>query len=119
MRTAFAEEPETIVLAVGATAGKAYEDHGWELWFPLNEMFQAGDYEGVIAKGRESIEANPQYGMPLYNLASAESLGGHPQDAIRHLGMAIERWDGARDLAREDNDFDAIRDERTFQELVA
>jgi hypothetical protein len=23
--------------------------------------------------------------------------------------MAIERWDGARDLAREDTDFDAIR----------
>ena len=118
-RTAFAEEPETIVLAVGATAGKAYEDHGWELWFPLHEMFQAGDYEGVIAKGREAIEANPQYGMPLYNLACAESLGGHPQDAIRHLGMAIERWDGARDLARKDSDFDAIRAEPRFQELVA
>ena len=26
VRTAFAEEPETTVLAVGATAGKAYED---------------------------------------------------------------------------------------------
>ena len=59
VRTAFAEEPETIVLAVGATAGKAYEDHGWELWFPLNEMFQAGDYEGVIAKGRESDRGEP------------------------------------------------------------
>jgi hypothetical protein len=82
-------------------------------------MFQAGDYEGVIAKGREAIEANPQYGMPLYNLACAESLGGHPQDAIHHLGMAIECWDGARDLAREDTDFDAIRDEPSFQDLVA
>jgi hypothetical protein len=56
--------------------------------------------------------------MPLYNLACAESPGGHPQDAIRHLGMAIERWDGARDLAREDTDFDAIRDEPTSRELV-
>jgi hypothetical protein len=118
-RTAFAEEPETTVLAVGATAGKAYEDHGWELWFPLHEMFEAGDYEGVIATGREVIEANPQYGMPLYNLACAESLGGHPEDAIRHLGMAIDRWDGSRDLARKDSDFDAIRDEPGFQELVA
>jgi hypothetical protein len=33
--------------------------------------------------------------------------------------MAIERWDGARDLAREDTDFDAIRDEPTSQERVA
>ncbi|HZO62932.1 MAG TPA: hypothetical protein VFB35_08115 [Gaiellaceae bacterium] len=118
-RTAFAEEPDTTVLAVGATTGKAYEDRGWELWFPLHELFQAGDYEGVIAKGRESIEANPHHGMPLYNLACAESLGGHPEDAIRHLGMAIELWGGARDLARDDSDFDAIRDEPGFKQLVA
>jgi hypothetical protein len=119
VRTAFAEEPDTTVLAIGATAGKAFEVHGWELWGPLHDMFYAGDYEGVIAKGKEQIEANSQYGMPLYNLACAESLGGHPEDAIRHLGMAIERWDGARELARNDSDFDPIREEPGFRELVA
>jgi hypothetical protein len=118
-RTAFAEEAGTTVLAIGATAGKAFEVHGWEYWGPLHDMFMAGDYEGVIAKGRETIEANPQYGMPLYNLACAESLGGHPEDAIRHLGMAIECWDGARDLARTDSDFDAIRDDPGFRDLIA
>jgi hypothetical protein len=56
--------------------------------------------------------------MPLYNLACAESLGGHPDDAVRHLGMAIERWDGARELARNDSDFDPIREEPGFEELV-
>jgi hypothetical protein len=117
-RTAFAEEAGTTVVAVGATAGKAFEVHGWEFWGPLHDMFTAGDYEGVIAKGRETIEANPQYGMPLYNLACAESLGGHPDDAVRHLGMAIERWDGARELARNDSDFDPIREEPGFEELV-
>jgi uncharacterized cupin superfamily protein len=117
-RTAFAEEADTTVVAVGATAGKAFEVHGWEFWGPLHDMFMAGDYEGVIAKGRETIEANPQYGMPLYNLACAESLGGHPDDAVRHLGMAIERWDGARELARNDSDFDPIREEPGFEELV-
>lgn len=118
-RTAFAEEAGTTVLAVGATAGKAFEVHGWEFWGPLHDLFEAGDYEGVIAKGRQTIEANPQYGMPLYNLACAESLAGHSEDAIRHLGMAIERWDGARDLARNDSDFDPIREESGFEELVA
>ena len=117
-RTAFAEEAGTTVVAVGATAGKAFEVHGWEFWGPLHDLFIAGDYEGVIAKGRETIEANPQYGMPLYNLACAESLGGHPDDAVRHLGMAIERWDGARELARNDSDFDPIREEPGFEELV-
>src|SRR5829696_2735585 len=31
-RTAFAEEPDTTLLAVGGTPGKAYEVHGWEIW---------------------------------------------------------------------------------------
>ena len=63
-------------------------------------------------------KTQPQEVHPA-DLACAESLGGHRQDAIRHRGMAIERWDGARDLARKDSDFDAIRDEPSFQELVA
>ena len=118
-RTAFAEEPDTIVLAVGATTGKAFEDHGWELWFPLHERFLAGDYEGVIAKGREEIEANPQYGMPLYNLACSEALAGRPpEDAIGHLRAAFDAMPSLRDLAKTDTDLDAIRDEPGFKELI-
>ena len=30
-RTAFAEEPETTVIALGGAPGKAYEPDGWEL----------------------------------------------------------------------------------------
>jgi hypothetical protein len=117
VRTAFAEEPGTMVLAIGATAGKAFEVHGWELWGPLHDMFYAGDYEGVIAQGKEQIEAGG-YPMPLYNLACAESLAGHPEDAIRHLTMAGELWDGFREMARNDSDFDPIREEPAFRELV-
>src|SRR5204863_7925086 len=35
-RTAFAEEPDTTVLALGGTPGKAYEPDGWEIGAPLN-----------------------------------------------------------------------------------
>ena len=118
VRTAFAEEPGTMVLAIGATAGKAFEVHGWEYWGPYHDLWVAGDYEGVVAKGRESIEANP-HPMPLYNLACCESLAGHSEDAIKHLGMAIELWEDGRDLARTDSDFDPIRDEPGFKELIA
>jgi mannose-6-phosphate isomerase-like protein (cupin superfamily) len=118
-RTAHAEEAGTIVLAIGATPGKPFEADGWlELWGPVHDLYQAGDYEGVIAKGRETIEANPQYGGPLYNLACCESLAGHPEEAIGHLGMAIEAAPRFRDMARDDSDFDAIRDEPGFRELV-
>jgi mannose-6-phosphate isomerase-like protein (cupin superfamily) len=118
VRTAFAEEAGTTVLAIGGTPGKAFEDHGWEPWGRVHDLYAAGDYEGVVAQGRERIEA-AGHPMPLYNLACCESLTGHKEDAIRHLGMAIERWEGGRDLARTDSDFDAIRDEPAFQELLS
>ena len=40
-RTAFAEEPETTVIALGGTPGKAYEPDGWELWAPLTPLYAA------------------------------------------------------------------------------
>src|SRR4029450_2366581 len=45
-RTAFAEEPGTTVLAVGATTGKPYEPMGWELWYPLRRGAGGGHGEG-------------------------------------------------------------------------
>jgi tetratricopeptide (TPR) repeat protein len=118
VRTAFAEEPGTVVLAVGATRGKAYENFGWEPWGKVHDLYAAGDYEGVIAKGREEIEANPQYPMPLYNLACVESLAGHTEDAVRHLEMAIAGAEMFRNMAKQDSDFDNVRDEPAFRELV-
>ncbi len=118
-RTAFAEEAGTTVLAIGGTPGKAYEPSGWEIWAPLNPLYQAGDYAGAIEQGRAVIEANPQYAAPLYNLACCEALAARPQEAIDHLRAAIERLPRLRDLAREDSDFDPIREEPRFRELVA
>ena len=116
-RTAFAEEAGTALLAVGAAAGRAYEPAGGEIWMPLNALYEAGDYAGVVEKGRESIEASG-YPLPLYNLACCEALAGRKEDAIGHLRSAIERRPQLKDLAQEDSDLDAIRDEPAFAELV-
>jgi mannose-6-phosphate isomerase-like protein (cupin superfamily) len=116
-RTAFAEEAGTSLLAVGAAAGQAYEPAGGEIWMPLNALYQAGDYAGVVEKGRESIESSG-YPLPLYNLACCEALAGHKEDAIGHLRAATELRPQLKELAREDSDLDAIREEPGFQELV-
>ena len=117
-RTAFAEAAGTELLAVGASPGRAYEVSGWEIWAPLDEAYRAGDYDGVVAAGRERIEA-AGYAMPLYNLACCEALaGGHVEDAIGHLSAAFEVRPSLRDLAREDSDLDSIRDEPGFSELI-
>jgi tetratricopeptide (TPR) repeat protein len=117
-RTAFAEEPQTTIIAFGATPGEAYQPGGWEIWAPLQPLYAAGDYDGAIERGRDLVEANPQYPTPLYNLACCESLAGRTSDAIEHLRQAVGRSEQARELARRDPDFDPIRGDPAFKEIV-
>jgi tetratricopeptide (TPR) repeat protein len=119
-RTAFAEEPGTTLVAIGATAGKAYEPFGWEVWAPLHADFQAGKYDEVADRGRELVEANPDYAGLLYNVACAESLAGRKADAIAHLRRSLELSGSGRfrEFAKDDSDLDPLRDEPEFQELL-
>jgi tetratricopeptide (TPR) repeat protein len=117
-RTAFAEEPETTVLALGGTPGEAYEADGWELWAPLTPLYQSGEYAEAADRGRQLVEAHPQYGGLFYNLACCESLAGRTADAVDHLRVAIERSERSRSYAKEDSDFDPIRDEPAFRDLI-
>ena len=116
-RTAFAEEPGTTIVAVGGEPGKAYEAVGWEVWAPLQRLYQAGSYDEVADRGRAAIESGP-YAAPLYNLACCESLAGRSADAVEHLRRAIELSERFRSYAKEDSDFDPIREEPGFKQLV-
>jgi tetratricopeptide (TPR) repeat protein len=117
-RTAFAEEAGTTIVALGGTPGKAYEPDGWEIWAPLNPLYEAGEYAEAADRGRELIEAHPEYAGLLYNLACCESLAGRTADAIEHLRLAIERAERFRSFAAGDSDFDPIRADPAFKELV-
>ena len=117
-RTAFAEEPNTTIVAVGATPGKVYEPSGWEFAMPISRLYYAGRYAEAADRGLEVVEAHPEYAGPLYNLACCESLAGRTEDAIEHLRQAIERSERFRSYAAGDSDFDPIREEPAFKELV-
>ena len=117
-RTAFGEEPGTTIVAVGGTPGKAFEAQGGEIWMPLNHLYESGEYAEAADRGRELIEAHPEYAGPLYNLACCESLAGRTDDAIEHLRRAIAGAPDLRGLAAEDSDFDPIRAEPAFAELI-
>ena len=117
-RTAYAEEPETTIVAVGGVPGKAYEVSGWELWAPFRPLYEAGDYAAVADRAEELTESGQRYAVPLYNLACCESLAGRTDEALEHLGQAIELMDGMREYAKGDSDLDAIRGEPRFEELV-
>jgi mannose-6-phosphate isomerase-like protein (cupin superfamily) len=116
-RTAFAVEPNTAVIAVGSKVGQPYEVGGWEVWAEFHPAYEAGDYLGVIERGRETLET-AGYATPLYNLACCEAMAGRPDDAIAHLRVAIERRPSMLAFAKDDTDFDSLRQEPAFQELV-
>jgi hypothetical protein len=118
-RTAFAEEPGTTLIALGGTPGKAYEPSGYEVWAPLNPLYQAGEYAEAADRGRELMKDHPGYSGVAYNVACVESLAGRKEDAIEHLRLAVEGSERFRKLAAEDSDFDPIREEAGFKELVS
>jgi tetratricopeptide (TPR) repeat protein len=117
-RAAVAEEPGTIVLALGGKPGEAF--------LPLPEEFrgafeayEAKEYERSIERYQELLEGEfPRKAGLLYNIACNEALLGRRDDAIEHLRAAIEADEGAAELARADSDFDPIREDPRFAELV-
>ena len=116
-RTAYAEEAGTTVLAIGNTVGQPYEVSGFEVWAEFQTAYEAGDYAAVVDQGRETLEASG-YPFGLYNLACCEALSGRNEDAIAHLRVACEQQPSLRDLAKDDSDFDPLRNEPAFRELV-
>ena len=117
-RTAYAEEPGTTLLAIGAQPGVVYEPSGWELWTEVAPLYNAQRYDEAADRARELVDAHPEYPAMLYNLACVESLAGRKEDALAHLRQGVARSDRFRELAAQDSDFDAIRDEPEFKELV-
>jgi quercetin dioxygenase-like cupin family protein len=117
-RSAKAGEAGTTVVAVGATPGKPYEDIGWELWAPVRPLYDAGDHAAAADVALEAAEANPSYPALWYNLACCESLAGRPGEAVAHLRRAVGMSERLAQLARDDSDFDPIRGEPGFAELL-
>jgi tetratricopeptide (TPR) repeat protein len=117
-RTAFAEDAGTTIVAIGGTPGEVYEPSGFEVWLPINALYEAGKYAEAADRGRELIEENPGYAGLLYNVACCESLAGRTADAIEHLRRAIELSERFRSFAAGDSDFDPIREQPEFKELV-
>jgi hypothetical protein len=118
-RTAFGQEPGTTIIAVGGVPGKPYEPGGWELFAPLRPLYEAGEYAEAADRGRELLAGEPAYADLFYNVACCESLAGQKDQAIAHLRRAIELSERTRPLLEGDPDFDPIRQDPAFKQLLA
>jgi mannose-6-phosphate isomerase-like protein (cupin superfamily) len=118
-RRAIADEAETTVLAIGARPGEAFEPSQWERSAPAFTYFATKEYEKAHEILAGVVAEYPDDAGALFNLACAESLLGRTDDAIAHLGESIEQDEVFRELAETDSDFDSLRNDPRFRELVA
>ena len=118
-RTAFAREAGTTILAVGGgPAGQPYAPSGWEVFAPLMPLFEAGSYEEGADRAGQLLAENPPYSGMLYNTACFESRAGRIEAAISHLRQAVELLPALAEMAREDEDFEPLRQEAAFTQIV-
>jgi mannose-6-phosphate isomerase-like protein (cupin superfamily) len=119
MRTAFAREAGTTVLAIGAgPAGQPYQPSGWELFAPLMGLFEAGKYEEGADRAQELIANDPPYATVYYNTACFEARAGRIDAAMTHLRRAIELSPPLAELARTDDDLASLREQAAFAEII-
>ena len=134
------DDANLIVVSVGAFAdpsfppptesGYDHRRHPWvvvpdtvqpdpavEAWAPVQPLYVSGRYAEAADRGREVLESMPHPRI-LFNLACCESLAGRTDDAVEHLRQAIDMWEGCREMAQHDSDFDPIRNEPAFKQLV-
>jgi tetratricopeptide (TPR) repeat protein len=117
-RKAVAEEGETTILVAGGAPGEVYTPPHWERSAPALGYFATKEYDKAHEALMEAHEEFPDDATVLFNLACAESLLGRTDDALDHLQQSIANDESFRELARTDTDFDSIRDEARFIELV-
>jgi tetratricopeptide (TPR) repeat protein len=109
-RSAVAAEPDTTVLVVGGTVGKAFSPSPWESWLEAHPFYDSKDYDAAAAVLVRALEAHPDNPNVLYNLACCEALGGRVDEARAHIARAMELDPRTSDWAARDADLDPIRD---------
>jgi mannose-6-phosphate isomerase-like protein (cupin superfamily) len=117
-RGAIAKEANTRVLAFGGTSGEPYRISPGEAaqsWYP---HYEAKEYELGLGVLESTLAEYPDNAFLLYNIACCESLLGRKEEALEHLQVAAAAYEPYRELAREDRDFDPVRDDPRFEKLV-
>lgn len=109
-RSATAAEPDTTVLVVGGTVGKAFAPSPWESWLEARPFYDAEDYDAATVILERALAAHPDNPNVLYNLACCEALAGRRDEAVAHLSRAMELDPRTREWAAKDSDLDSIRD---------
>jgi tetratricopeptide (TPR) repeat protein len=118
-RSATAEEPGTIVLAVGAKRGEAFSVSPWERSAEALRYWKTEEWDRAIEVLSGQLAERPDSAGTLYNLACAEARAGRGDDAVGHLVRAVELDARFRDHAQTDPDLESVRGDARFPRTAA
>ena len=104
-RVAVAEEPDTLVLAIGGKPGEAFTPSAWEWYFQAYQQPTDEGIETMQAGIAEMGESGPLY----YHLACLEARAGRLEDARAQLARATELDPRLSELAAKDDDLEEVR----------
>lgn len=105
------------MLAIGGERGAPFKVSPWEFAFAGAPAWEAKRYDEARELLREGLEQHPGNASLLYNLACAEALLGEKDAALEHLADAVKN-PRFREFAKTDSDFDSLRGDARFEELV-
>jgi tetratricopeptide (TPR) repeat protein len=117
-RSAVAKEAGTTLLGLGGRPGLPYRPTPGEALAEFWPLYEAGDYEAAVEACRSVLEDYEGNGLALFNLACGEALLGRTDDALGHLGEALEAAPGLRENAETDTDLDSLRGDPRFGALL-
>jgi tetratricopeptide (TPR) repeat protein len=115
LRSAFAAEPWTTVLGIGAKPGEVFHPSGWEWAFAGMSKLAQGDEQGARAEFEAGLRTHPGEWQGHYNLACAEAKLGSVDAALEQLELAAELdREAVAKWAPEDEDFASLRGDPRF-----
>jgi tetratricopeptide (TPR) repeat protein len=118
-RKAVAKVGGTTILIAGATPGVAFTPSTWERQGPVLAYFADEEYDKAIEELERLRAETPEDPTVLYNLACAFAQTGRKAEALDLLRQAVDIDSDFGDNAKNDPDFDAIRDDPEFASAIA
>lgn len=91
LREAIAADPDTIVLAMGAKPGKAFQPSAWEDFYVAFAHRAAGRIDEARAIIADTLARNPGTWQGPFNVACFEALEGNDDAAFEQLRIAYGR----------------------------
>jgi hypothetical protein len=118
MRSAVATADDTIVLAVGGPRDTAYRLTPAQSQEGFWDAYGEEDWASALVSTRRALEIYPGNAHLLYNVACMQARLGDDDASLTALAESVARWEPYKEMARKDDDFESLREDPRFLELV-